>query len=100
MQTYVDATRVGCALERYRLAKGKLPESLDELRPNFIAQIPADVVDGKPLRFKPESAQGPLVYSIGWNQVDDGGALAYQKQERKGRVDVSNGDWVWFMPVK
>ena len=49
MAFYVDATRVGCALERYRLANGSLPETLDKLTPQFIDRVPNDIIDGKPL---------------------------------------------------
>src|SRR5262249_33555473 len=41
-QTYVDAARVACALERFRLANGRLPEMLDALVPRFIDAIPND----------------------------------------------------------
>lgn len=51
MQTYVDAARLACALERYRLAQNRLPDSLNALQPRFIEKIPADLIDGQPLRY-------------------------------------------------
>jgi hypothetical protein len=48
MQTYTDAARAGCALERYRLANGNFPERLDELMPRYLEHIPNDVIDGNP----------------------------------------------------
>ncbi len=36
-QTDVNLARVACALERYRLAHGNYPETLDALAPQFIA---------------------------------------------------------------
>mgnify|MGYP001612729570 CR=1 FL=1 len=57
MQTFVDAARVACALERYRLTEGKLPENLDALVPRFIETIPTDVIDGKPLRLFPSESE-------------------------------------------
>jgi hypothetical protein len=99
LQTYVDATRVACALERHRLANGTLPASLDAVAPHYIPAIPTDVIDGKPLRYRLESDGGYILYSVGWNQADDGGVTAWSK-EQKGTVDTERGDWVWQMAAK
>jgi hypothetical protein len=40
-QSSVDLARVAIALERYRLAHGEYPESLDALAPQFIAKAAA-----------------------------------------------------------
>ena len=99
MQTCVDAARVACALERYRLANSRLPETLDVLVPAFIERIPTDVIDGKSLRYRLDSDGGYVLYSIGWNQADDGGKLAWSDRNReKPAVDFTKGDWVWAMP--
>jgi hypothetical protein len=100
MQSYVDAARVACALERYRLAKGQLPDKLDALVPQFIAAVPTDVIDGQPLRYDKAADGSYLLYSIGWNQVDDGGQLAWSGQKKDNSVDINQGDWVWQMPAK
>jgi hypothetical protein len=99
MQTYVDDARIACALERYRLAEGKLPDALDALMPRFIDRIPTDVIDGKPLRWRRDGDGGYVIYSVGWNRKDDGGELAWIKQKKDSEVDVANGDWVWKMPA-
>jgi hypothetical protein len=99
-QTYVDAARVGCALERYRLATGNLPETLDKLCPRFLDTLPKDVIDGKPLRYQPASNGDYLVYSIGWNQTDDGGRMAFGRKDKRDSVDLTRGDWVWEMTSK
>ncbi len=99
MQTYVDMARVGCALEGYRLANGKLPETLAALAPRFVGQIPNDVIDGKPLRYRRTPDGGCVVYSIGWNKTDDGGELGWTKREEP-TVDLAKGDWVWAQPEK
>lgn len=106
VQTYADAARVACALERYRMAMGKLPETLEPLAPEFINRIPGDVIDGKPLRYRLEPDGGYLLYSVGWNQRDDGGQLVWEKDNKEHRPDfddprslvVAQGDWVWQMP--
>ena len=93
-QTSVDEARVACALERYRLAHGRLPDTLDALTPQFIEKIPNDVIDGKPLRYRKNSDGSYVIYSIGWNQTDDGGIVVIEKGSTPG-VDAKQGDWVW-----
>ena len=65
---------VACALERYRLEKGVYPRELKELLPGFMATIPNDVVTGQPPKYRPNQHQdGYLLYSLGFDRVDDGG---------------------------
>jgi hypothetical protein len=106
MQTYLDAARVACSVERYRLAYGQLPATLDVMAPQFIKEIPNDVIDGKPLRYRKNFDGGYLLYSIGWNQKDDGGIIVLSKGSTSGAekvstsgVDAEKGDWVWQMPA-
>lgn len=99
MQTAVDSARVACALERYRLAKGNLPEKLDELVPGFIAAIPNDVIDGQPLRYRRADDGGYVLYSIGWDKADSNGEIVLSKGANPG-VDIAKGDWAWEMPAK
>src|SRR5207244_11263396 len=73
MQAYVDEARVACALERFHLANRKFPESLDALAPRFMEKTADDVIDGKPLRYRPKPDGGYVIYSVGWNKTDDGG---------------------------
>ncbi|MBN1817665.1 MAG: hypothetical protein JW828_09905 [Sedimentisphaerales bacterium] len=68
----VHSARAAVAIERYRLAKGKLPEALEELVPIYLEEIPFDPFDGEPLRYK-QTHPGYIVYSIGEDQVDNGG---------------------------
>jgi hypothetical protein len=88
-QTAVDEAALACALERCRLADGKFPETLDALAPRFIGKLPHDVISGQPLRYRREG-EGYVLYSVGWNEKDDGGepgAMAGSASE--------DGDWVW-----
>lgn len=91
-QAQVDQGMIACALERYRLAQGQYPETLDVLVPHFIDKIPHDVIDGQPLRYR-GTAGGYIVYSVGWNETDDSGVIGLRKD---GSVDTEKGDWVWF----
>lgn len=98
-QAVVDLARTAIALERSRQARGNFPESLDALAPQFIAQVPHDVIDGQPLHYR-QSADGNFVlYSIGWNENDDGGVVVFKKGSTS-EIDRDNGDWVWRYPEK
>ncbi|HEX3625986.1 MAG TPA: hypothetical protein VH280_11235 [Verrucomicrobiae bacterium] len=91
-QTGVDLGRVACALERYRLAHGQYPETLGALAPQFIESLPHDIINGEPLHYRPTTRGKFLLYSIGWNETDDGGRVVLSKN---GNVDYFKGDWVW-----
>jgi hypothetical protein len=66
------------AVERYRLKHQKWPEKLDDLKPDFLAAVPRDPYDGKPLRYV-KRADGVTVYSVGHDGVDDGGTIDRRK---------------------
>ena len=97
-QSSVDLARTAIALERYRLARGGYPESLDALSPQFIAQVPHDVIGGQPLKYRRESDGQFVLYSVGWNEKDDEGEVALKKNSSS--VDPDQGDWVWRYPKK
>ena len=85
-QTLANEAYIACGLERYRLAHGQYPDSLDALAPQFAAKLPHDIIGGQPLKYH-RTANGRFVlYSVGWNGKDDGG-------EAGKSVEVS--DWVW-----
>jgi hypothetical protein len=106
-QTMVNEGQIACALERHRLAHGEYPETLDALVPQFIEQLPHDIIGGQPLHYRrtedpPSQSSGAasgkfLLYSIGWNETDDGGQVALKKD---GSEDREKGDWVWQYPLK
>ena len=92
-QAMAKEALIACALERYRLSRGDLPKSLEELVPEFLDSVPQDVIIGSAFRYKPLGNSRFLLYSPGWNQVDEGGEplpVAY------GPMDVSQGDWAWL----
>jgi len=96
-QSSVDLARVAIALERYRLAHGEFPESLDALAPQFIAKLPHDIINGQPLHYRRTGDGQFVLYSVGWNETDDGGTVGLKKD---GAVDINQGDWVWRYPAK
>jgi hypothetical protein len=95
IQAQVDLARVACALERFRLAHGNYPESLDALAPQFIEKLPHDIINGQPLHYRRTDDGQFVLYSVGWDEKDDGGQIIADKN---GRVGWEKGDWVWRYP--
>jgi hypothetical protein len=96
-QVWVDETRIACALERYRLAHGVYPDSLDALAPTYIDAVPHDIMNGQPYHYSLRADGTFQLYSVGWNQTDDGGKVAF-KQDSPNQIDYEQGDWVWPTP--
>jgi hypothetical protein len=96
-QASVNLARTAIALERYRLARGAFPESLDTLAPQFIAKVPHDAIGGPPLKYHREADGSFVLYSVGWNEKDDDGEAAFNPD---GSVDMANGDWTWRSGAK
>ena len=94
-QAAVNLARTACALDRYRLVHGKYPETVDALAPQFIANVTHDPIGGLPLHYRPTDGGQFILYSVGWNEKDDGGIVALSKG---GAVDLDSGDWVWRYP--
>ncbi|MBE3123777.1 MAG: hypothetical protein IMZ65_03150 [Planctomycetes bacterium] len=63
-------TRLCLAIRAYRLDKGSLPKTLDDLVPVYIDAVPADDFDGRPMRYDPDRK---VVYSVGVDLKDSGG---------------------------
>jgi hypothetical protein len=76
------------AVQRYRQKHGKLPESLKQLVPESLGEVPADPFDGKPLRYVVRGEEAVL-YSVGPNRRDDGGKAGEQSNE---------GDTIFTLP--
>ena len=99
VQCALDLAATACALERYRLARRRLPESLDLLVPDWLDRIPTDVIDGRPLRYRRLDPARYILYSVGWNQTDDGGKVGQRPGPLEAWEDSllikDEGDWVW-----
>ncbi|MCH5375507.1 MAG: hypothetical protein JJ992_16170 [Planctomycetes bacterium] len=67
-----DAAATALMIQLYRRRNGCLPKTLKQLVPDFIPAVPMDPIDGKPLRYTIEQ-HGFAVYSIGTDEVDNGG---------------------------
>jgi len=80
-----------CGLERYRLAHGRYPETLDALVPAFLPKPLPDPMSGQPFHYRPTDDGWFLLYSVGENGRDDGGT--FRRLE-----DGPILDWPWPVP--
>jgi hypothetical protein len=91
-QTMAKLAELVCALERHRLKNGSYPETLQTLTPDFIEKLPHDLITGEPFKYRRLADGQFLLYSVGWNEQDDGGVVALNPQ---GQWAADKGDWVW-----
>ncbi len=89
-QTQVDQTLIACALERYRIAHGSYPSSLEVLVPEYLAKLPNSPINGKPMNYSLKPDGTFLLWSPGWNLKSLGGKPGEYKGE---------GDIVWGQPI-
>lgn len=80
--------RIACALERYRLKQGGYPATLDALVPEFLGKLPLDPIGSQPFHYRLKGKANYVLYSVGWNEKDDGGVASPEPVAK-------DGDWVW-----
>jgi hypothetical protein len=87
---YLRTSITAIAVERFRLAHGRLPENLNELVPQFLSTVPVDPFDGQPLRYH-HLTKGYVIYSVGQDGHDDGGRekTADWKSSDKTTYDIT-----------
>ncbi len=91
MQVQIDEARIACRLERYYLTHGSYPNSLDLLTPAYGSELPHDVMNGEPYHYKLNADGTYILYSVGWDQKDDGGQLGAKSPYH----NTDNLDWIW-----
>lgn len=64
------AIRILIALRVCQGERGRLPERLDELVPEYLPAVPRDPFDGEPIRY---SRERKLLWSVGVDLIDRGG---------------------------
>jgi hypothetical protein len=64
--------RCGVAVMRFQQVNGRLPDSLDELTPAFLSDVPIDPHSGAALVYRRDE-HGWVIYSVGADGADDGG---------------------------
>jgi hypothetical protein len=98
-----DGLLVGLALEMYHRRNQRYPDTLKQLTPGLLPEVPADRITGDPLKYRLIDGK-PLVYSVGVDRIDDGGRVPL----RNGKPDsnsaakwgdfatIVSGDWVLY----
>lgn len=79
------------ALRIYESEHGRAPMRLDDLVTNYLSAVPKDPFTGQQLIFRPQGTNW-LVYSVGSDGVDDGGAPAARGLPTKGDI-LFNSAW-------
>jgi hypothetical protein len=88
--TQIGITRTACQLALYQHRNGSFPDSLTELVPEYLSEIPRDLMDGAPLRYR-RTESGYDLWSIGSDLKDDGGMILPPKDSR------AQPDWVFHL---
>lgn len=70
--THESVVWLALQCERYRLAMGEVPATLEALVPDYLDEVPMDPMDGEPMRHIVTDTHY-TIYSIGTNLEDDGG---------------------------
>ena len=82
------------AVERFRRRHGRWPESLNELVPEFLVQLPTDPCNGLPLCYR-HLKDGVVIYSVAEDGVDNGGTILRRGAMKAG---VDWGVRLWDVP--
>jgi hypothetical protein len=88
---FLRSTIAALAVERHRRDKKAWPESLDQICPQYLAAVPLDPYDGKPLRYR-RVQDGVVIYSVSRDRVDDGGKLDRGQYSSSG-LDIGIRLW-------
>ncbi len=79
-QAQQSALEIVLAAQAFRRDTGAFPESLDQLVPEYLQAVPLDPCDlnGGRLHYRRDDPNRVIVWSIGMDGNDDGGAVAIQ----------------------
>lgn len=91
-QVAIDQMIIACALERHFIDKGTYPDSLEALVPAYLDTEPMDRMASAPMRYVLTDDGRYRIYSVGWNQKDDGGVEFFGKVKT---LEEEVDDWVW-----
>jgi hypothetical protein len=69
----LNATIAFLAARQFQQTEHRAPVSLEELVPQYLSTVPNDPFDGKPLKYRIGTDRKWVVYSVGPNQLDEGG---------------------------
>jgi len=87
------------ALKRFERRIGKLPPDLTVLVPGFLAAVPLDPMDGKPLRYRLSGTSSCSLYSVGLDGVDNNGDISPKESGSRNFSWTQGKDVVWPQPA-
>lgn len=91
-QVQLDHAKIAILLEGYYLKNKKYPATLDQLG----KELPHDVINGEPYRYQLTPDGRYKLWSVGWNEKDDGGTRGFFKPSfGTPKLEPQEGDWVW-----
>jgi hypothetical protein len=90
-EALLHAAVAALAAERYRRDKGRWPEALTDLVPDYLPDVPTDPYDGGPLHCR-RLDDGMVIYSFGPDGQDDGGKIVRRANPPK---DADIGFRLW-----
>jgi len=91
-QARLRTTIAALAVERYRLDRGRWPDSLDALCPCYLSSVPVDPFDFEPLRYR-RVRDGVVIYSCGPDGEDNGGVIPRRGLDRDPGYDLGFQLW-------
>ncbi len=86
---YCRALEVAIAIRLFELDHDSLPDSLDALVPEYLDAVPIDAFCGEPLRYEPGEEGRYVVYSVGWDGVDNDGRTHPEHNQRASQAPGS-----------
>ncbi|MDZ4286439.1 MAG: hypothetical protein U0984_00680, partial [Prosthecobacter sp.] len=86
---------IACALERHYLRSQTYPQTLDELVPAFLPEVPVDVMDGKPMRYRRTEEGRFHLWSVALDGKDDCGKVNFPQDASLSQISKEGylGDW-------
>ncbi len=88
------------ALERYRLKHSHYPDTLAQLIPDYLAKLPQDPMDGRPMRYRLNPDATFTLWSSGFDGKDNGGdPTVPPHQNRRFPEDALDLPWPRINPA-
>ncbi|MBI4243254.1 MAG: hypothetical protein HY606_04110 [Planctomycetes bacterium] len=77
-----DGLEIALALKIYKSKNVEYPDSLNDIIPEYVSELPRDPFTGQNYIYRKEG-EGFIVYSIGRNERDDNGLYDEKSLQRK-----------------
>jgi len=97
-QTLVNQAAIACALERFRIANGSYPNTLDPVTLADGKSLPMEVLSGRPMSYRTTANGNYALWSVGFSGRNHGGTRVLEEDDpgkTSFRSESYTGDWVW-----